>query len=829
MSAPASDLDADINSLPQCGFGTDIDFDSLIKSNRFLFRVYTPKERSPFGDDTDPFFVAPRFDELVSRSPVDPPNVKFSEPMVGSYAEVARHMEWTTRTSSSYISTSFSFTWAIWEAVRRYHIGVKKDVEIAIIDSPALGGRAATAIQLLKKSSPEERTEQFWKWYRFSQDSQSVLVYGVIPRPAVLASIPLLQILRKMPSYFLHKDIQIIDGNPLDQVAWDYTKRKHNYRQFCQDMTKAFTAKSVDVRLRDSTAGAVRLALSFLRPFFHNVVQDDFDLAISYLRTLAIAISVWPGNCWVKDHPEVRRIVEVMVLSLGEELRENYYQQKREEISRLQFVVDGLEQTIKIQQNSGYLANDVEIDSDGDFEVEFEESDEPTLVNRIDHSSNPPRPSLHMSVAVLPRIPISFQTPITPPESPRNSLFAPTVTIPLGGIATASQFSFKANKEETPSTKSSPASDEPASPPPTPPTWSPVFSPSKLPAIVEAEDARESGVTRDIQGKGQETANADDITPQTDEGATEIDDYLPQSEDPADAKVYDTANLEGGRSADGAAKPEEEPLDEQDAILHLDSEVEQEEFPSPLSSSHAWVIVGQLGSPLSSRRSSIMSVDTLCEPMEFPLKRLSFATSYSDSFEFVPTMRSMGLHSRTVSFSDVEPRIPFSAPPPVDPISIPLPPSPNHVDVSLPSTASVSRSTSSSTSSSTDSSASSDSFLPLITPLPPSPAWSLDSLPSTLSRTSSSRSSSPPTTPVISTFDDPPRTHAVLIIPPKSHISLLSPILEQEVDEEYRGRRQLRTGVATETASYIVTGFLVGAFITLFLFSTQRRTILYLT
>jgi hypothetical protein len=32
-----------------------------------------------------------------------------------------------------------------------------------------------------------------------------------------------------------------------------------------------------------------------------------------------------------------------------------------------------------------------------------------------------------------------------------------------------------------------------------------------------------------------------------------------------------------------------------------------------------------------------------------------------------------------------------------------------------------------------------------------------------------------------------------------------------------------------ETASYIVTGFLVGAFITLFLFSTQRRTLLYLT
>jgi len=148
--------EAGVNSLPQCGFGADIDFDTLIKANRFLFRVYTPKERSPFSDDTDPFFVAPRFDEQFTRSPVDLPNIKFSEPVVGSYAEVARHMEWTTRSSSAYISTSFSFSWAIWEAVRRYHSGVKKDVEIAIIDATALGGRAATAAQLLRKASQKE-------------------------------------------------------------------------------------------------------------------------------------------------------------------------------------------------------------------------------------------------------------------------------------------------------------------------------------------------------------------------------------------------------------------------------------------------------------------------------------------------------------------------------------------------------------------------------------------------------------------------------------------------------------------------------------------------
>lgn len=139
--------------LPQRGFASDIDFESLSKDNKFLFRVYTPKERSPFADDTDPFLVAPRFDELYQRSPIDIPTI-IDASVQWSYAEVAKHMEWTTRSSSSYISTSFSFSWAIWEAVRRYHVGVKKDIQIAIIDTEVMISRAATAVQLLNTCPP---------------------------------------------------------------------------------------------------------------------------------------------------------------------------------------------------------------------------------------------------------------------------------------------------------------------------------------------------------------------------------------------------------------------------------------------------------------------------------------------------------------------------------------------------------------------------------------------------------------------------------------------------------------------------------------------------
>ena len=143
------------SSLPQYGFDTCVDFDTLLKSNHFLFRVYTPRERSPFFDDTDPFFIAPKFNERYNRSPLEPSHNDVSY-YRGTYDDVVKHMDWTSRSSSPFISTSFSFIWSIWEALRRYHQGIKKDIQIAVIDAAALSGRAATAIELLRKSDPSE-------------------------------------------------------------------------------------------------------------------------------------------------------------------------------------------------------------------------------------------------------------------------------------------------------------------------------------------------------------------------------------------------------------------------------------------------------------------------------------------------------------------------------------------------------------------------------------------------------------------------------------------------------------------------------------------------
>lgn len=142
--------------LPQYGFPDDVDFHTLIHDNRLLFRIYTPKERSPFVDDSDPFFVAARFNEKFAPSPVLSPGANFVNPYSASYDDIVRHMDWTTRISSPYISTSFSFMWSVWEALRRYHLGVKQDIQIAVIDAHAISDRALTAVHLLGSSTPGE-------------------------------------------------------------------------------------------------------------------------------------------------------------------------------------------------------------------------------------------------------------------------------------------------------------------------------------------------------------------------------------------------------------------------------------------------------------------------------------------------------------------------------------------------------------------------------------------------------------------------------------------------------------------------------------------------
>ncbi|KAI0075308.1 hypothetical protein K474DRAFT_1664356 [Panus rudis PR-1116 ss-1] len=341
-------------SLPQYGFGSDVTFSKLIEGNPYLFRVHTPRAHPPQYDASEPYFVGPKYSDTLSSAAIKSP-IPSSSPKNPAasltYADVAQHLDWTTRSESPYVSTSFSFAWAVFEAIKRYHVNVKHDVEIAVIDARSVADRAVTAVELLMKGSPRERHKDHWKWYRFAVEAQDVLVWGYIPGSSILASVPLLQIIPKLPSYFLYPDVSDSKDTPLSRLSWDYTHRKPNFRQFCQLMSDRFLKLSMDKRMRDTTVGSVRLAMCLLRPYIHKHISDDFTNATTHVCDLAYVIACWPGQWWVREHPEIHDLLRCIIHIVGEEMREARRVQALADATRMQDIVGGLEQIAKTYES----------------------------------------------------------------------------------------------------------------------------------------------------------------------------------------------------------------------------------------------------------------------------------------------------------------------------------------------------------------------------------------------------------------------------------------------------------------------------------------------
>jgi len=172
-----------------------------------------------------------------------------------------------------------------------------------------------------------------------------VLVWGSIPGSAVVASIPLLQIIGRLPSYFLNPDTSDSKDAPLlGRLAWDYTRKKSSYRQFCQEMSDRFLRMPLEKRLRDTTAGSVRLALCLLRPHIHKHISGDFTSATTHVCDLSYIIAIWPGKWWVREHPEIKDLIRCMVHIVAEEMREAKRNQALTDATRMQDIVGGLEQ-----------------------------------------------------------------------------------------------------------------------------------------------------------------------------------------------------------------------------------------------------------------------------------------------------------------------------------------------------------------------------------------------------------------------------------------------------------------------------------------------------
>lgn len=188
------------------------------------------------------------------------------------------------------------------------------------------------------RETHSRRHADHWKWYRFALESQCVLVHHSIPRKAVYSSIPLLKLLEKLPSYLTTSETE--KSSPFDRLSWNYTQRKQSFELFCKDAAERFLKMPVEKRLRDTTTSAVRLSLSFLRPWLHRVSLGDVDAAQTALTNLAIVVGRWPGQLWVRDHSEVAELCKTMVEIVLEEMRESLKTQKAADAEKMQDIVD---------------------------------------------------------------------------------------------------------------------------------------------------------------------------------------------------------------------------------------------------------------------------------------------------------------------------------------------------------------------------------------------------------------------------------------------------------------------------------------------------------
>lgn len=133
--------------------------------------------------------------------------------------------------------------------------------------------------------------------------------------------------------------------------------RKPSFRQFCQDMSDQFLRLPTEHRLRDATGGSVRLAMTFLRPWFHSVVVDDFTEATETACSLAFTIAQWPAQWWSRDHVEMWDVIRSLVQALGEEVREKRNGETSDEVRRLQEVVSGLERVVQDYSEEAEIAS----------------------------------------------------------------------------------------------------------------------------------------------------------------------------------------------------------------------------------------------------------------------------------------------------------------------------------------------------------------------------------------------------------------------------------------------------------------------------------------
>ena len=163
-------------------------------------------------------------------------------------------------------------------------------------------------------------------------------------------------------------------------------------------------------RLRGTTTNAVRLSLSFLRPWLHRVSPNDVETAQAALASLAIVVSRWPGQLWVSDHSEVAGLSKAMVEIVLEEMRESQRTQKAVDAEKMQGIVDQIRRlTIECEKEVSRRRLLEAISPSTVFSVPVDEEEEVTkeVETAVPHSPSSHRFTKANQQALIARVAVS--------------------------------------------------------------------------------------------------------------------------------------------------------------------------------------------------------------------------------------------------------------------------------------------------------------------------------------------------------------------------------------------------------------------------------------
>jgi hypothetical protein len=308
------------------GFSENQTFASLMEDNRYLYRVHDAKSKTPLVPGTG--FVARNFQDL---SPANLETKRESILKDPSEAEAFTHARMTG--STSYIGTTFSLSWAIWEANQRADYRGTEQVKISVIDGHLLRPYASTAVTLLSRCSSEADFEMLKNHANLAQE---VLVYAFIPEKSILATIHWDHVLPALPSWYREGD-KLREGRP-DPV---YPKKHFKARLRFEAFVTAFNALRLNQDEKDIHSESIRLAMAMMAERMHPLTSiDELDIIENIITDIAAEICRWPSRQYNPQREETEM-----------------WESKRIEIGNLV----GLDQQLSIKRDQILLEDDVQI------------------------------------------------------------------------------------------------------------------------------------------------------------------------------------------------------------------------------------------------------------------------------------------------------------------------------------------------------------------------------------------------------------------------------------------------------------------------------------